>query len=206
MDNAPSIVDVNEYTFRNAAGKFETVNLLTGESVIHEPSMVLTKNYRYTVQIGDIIADAYRTGKSLTQIAEMDDMPPVSVIYKWKHNHPDFAKKLVEARQDRGDWFFDKAISIVNPEECNPVPKEDVPFAKLQVDTLKWAAERLAPKEYGAKQDTGPANAGAVTIVINTGIDRTPVTIEAQSSVVSEVVADQDISLEEHPSSPEEQL
>lgn len=52
----------------------------------------------------------------------------------------------------------------MNPE----LTKDDVPAAKLRVDTLKWAAEKASPEYYG-KQDK-VSTGTSISVTLHTGV------------------------------------
>jgi hypothetical protein len=95
----------------------------------------------------------------------MPDMPESSRIYAWLSLHPEFRIRYEQARKQRADVFHDLVIE----EARNAISKDDVPVAKLRIDSYKWAAEKASPDYYGKKDDkvSGPAS---INITLHTGV------------------------------------
>ena len=71
--------------------------------------------------------------------------------------------KYAHARDVQADTKFDQAWDIA--DKATP---ENVAVARLQIDTIKWQAGKLAPKKYGEKLALGQAeDLGPLTVVIN---------------------------------------
>lgn len=147
--------------------KLETFDQRTGELIVKEGDGALTLHY--TTELGDAIANLVREGYTLKKIAEIEGMPPLHYIYSWRSGHPDFAKKMKDARKDRATWFHDEAVEVL--KESATIEKDEVAREKFRFDSFLKLAERGAPEEYGAKP-AGAIGGGAMTIVINTGINR----------------------------------
>ena len=67
-----------------------------------------------------------------------------SHTYTWLRNDDDFLERYARAREAQADKLFKESLEIA--DKATP---ENVSVARLQVDTRKWAAARLAPKKYG---------------------------------------------------------
>ena len=51
----------------------------------------------YTEQLGDIIADLIKMGKTIDEICSLDSMPCSTTFYEWKTKHKGFAEKCQES-------------------------------------------------------------------------------------------------------------
>jgi len=107
-------------------------------------------------------------GLSLREIGDVQGFPPSHVIYNWARKYESFKKELEHAKADRAEYYHDKALDIAMMTE----DKDDVPAAKLKVDTLKWAAQAADPQRFSGKPDNKSDTNKPVQITINTGIKR----------------------------------
>jgi len=158
-----------------SSGRLETFNIHTGELVVSDGELV--SKLLYTTELSDAICHLIREGLTLEKICKFRNMPPLHSIYAWKKAHPDFAKNMKAARKDRASYHHDKAIDIL--EDNDKIEKEDVPGLKFQFDSYMKLAERGSPDEYAAQPKQLAVQTPA-TIIINTGINREPVTIEGE--------------------------
>jgi hypothetical protein len=76
-------------------------------------------------------------------------MPDITTIYDWKRRNADFARQYALAMEDRGASYGDRLSDLVEEVLAG---EYEVDRARLAIDTLKWTAARLAPKQYGDKQ------------------------------------------------------
>lgn len=84
------------------------------------------------------------------------------VVNNWKRERPEFAAALRMAKQERGEILRDRAVDTAL----------DSIDTKLKVETLKWAAEKDAPEDYGQRTKiTGDKN-NPIGFIIDTGIRR----------------------------------
>lgn len=153
--------------------KLKTYDIRTGEVVSTDGVLNQKAQMGYSLEIADAICNLVREGKTLSFIADLDQMPQLHVIYKWREIHPDFGKRLKQARADRADFYHDKAEHAVERVE----DKDDVPVGKFKFDAYMKLAEKGNPSQYGQQRSIeGP---GALQIIVNTGIVRDdPVTVE----------------------------
>ena len=105
----------------------------------------------YTKELGDEICTRLASGLSLRKICSADDMPAISSVLLWvvDGKHPEFSEQYRAGReangQAHGDRIADLADKVLDGEY-------DPQSAKVAIDALKWSAERMAPKQYGPKQ------------------------------------------------------
>lgn len=59
----------------------------------------------------------------------------------------EFKEQLAEAKKDRADLFYEKIVDSVD----DVLEKEEVPAAKLRIDTLKYLASIDNPDKYSEK-------------------------------------------------------
>jgi hypothetical protein len=76
--------------------------------------------------------------------AELNLVP--STAWRWRGSHPEFRDAYNDATTRRAHLLADDLIDIADGATEN-----DVQVAKLRVDTRKWLASKLLPKNYGDK-------------------------------------------------------
>lgn len=104
----------------------------------------------YTDEIADQICERLAEGESLVVICRSEGMPSYSSISRWllDEKRDDFRAKYALARATQADYLADQMQVIA--DECDDPAK-----ARLQIDTRKWHASKLAPKKYGDKVTVG---------------------------------------------------
>ena len=105
----------------------------------------------FTQETADLICDEIAKGRSLRTIcadegAEFDRLPHERTVYRWLEEHELFRQQYARAREAQADGEFDEARAI-----SQNATAENVQVARLQIDTIKWRAGKLAPKKYGEK-------------------------------------------------------
>lgn len=102
---------------------------------------------QYSLEIAKRIVDLSIEGISLHAISQRAEMPAYNTLLKWSKQHSEFSKMLRAVREAKALHFEESAIRIA--EECND--KDDVPVARLKVETYWKAAEVNDPATYGKK-------------------------------------------------------
>lgn len=160
----PTVKDL--LTYRNKeTGKIEQIDLRTGK--MYEPYIPVRKG-EFCNTTADLICNAIREGESLASICR-DNNIPQSVFYAWLSVYPEFKQRYNDARVQRSDYHFHRAVDIA--EKALSASKDEIPGLKVAVDTHRWAAEKSDPERYGSKKTEIEINQPSV-IVLNTGIDR----------------------------------
>ena len=148
--------------------KYDIIDLDTGRLFAQEEFKPVI--HTYNLMIADHICSLVRSGSSLVDIARQKDMPSINRIYSWLQMYPEFKKRYQAARKDRADYYHDQALD----RALSVSHKDDVPAAKLAVDTLKWAAEKANPENYGQKTEVKQTGGQSITISLQTGVLDTP--------------------------------
>lgn len=115
-------------------------------------------------------------GYSLKEISKIQGMPPLHIIYKWSRDYKVFKDCLQQAREDRAHFYHDHAIDTAMATN----DKDKVPVSRLQIDTLKWAAEKGNSGSYGAKQVIEGNPDKPVNFIIDTGVRRELIEVQAE--------------------------
>lgn len=123
-----------------------------------------------TPEITTEICRQLAEGSSLISICEQDDMPNKSTVLMWvvkghagDERYKDFIDQYAQAREANGHAHADRIIKLT--EEVTEFDGLDANRARVAIDGLKWAAERMASKSYAPKvQGTGKDGAFKVQL------------------------------------------
>lgn len=186
--------NINELIVRNEAGDLEVIDLLTGEvirnsSVPTPPPQVI---YKFNYHTALYICQQVKQGKTLKEISEEPNMPPVEIVSHWLRTDKMFAAEMQIARKERGEYYHDAAMEIAKTA-ARGAHKDAVPSMALAIKTFQWGAERAKPESYGNKvTHEGSETKPILMRVINTGISRATkpdVPVEAITTEVTDVKA-----------------
>ena len=159
---------------------FENMKRSESMKKVHLEKKGLTATYSDAK--ANYICEQIANGKSLKEISKSrEDIPTPQAITNWVRRKPEFAVMYKEARRAQAYYHADRAIEIAESVR----DKDEVPAAKLKVDTHKWAAGVYNPEELsGRSEKEQKGSSGPVTININTGINKEPeASIEADYEV-----------------------
>jgi hypothetical protein len=104
-------------------------------------------------------------GESIKRICEDEGMPSKATVFNWLLRDEAFRVAYAIAAHMRGHHMFEEAIEVASQEPPRIIVQtgEDtlesrvdpgaVQAMRLKTDTLKWAAGKLNPKQYGDKLD-----------------------------------------------------
>ena len=114
----------------------------------------------YTKELGELVCRRIATHDVGTaSLCKMyDDMPPISTIYDWLYDYPEFdeAYKLAKAKQaflmaDTLDEVAMEKHYYIDSEGNSRIDPGFVNDKRLRIDTRKWIAAKLLPKVYNDK-------------------------------------------------------
>jgi hypothetical protein len=114
-----------------------------------------------TPEMAEAICEQVMLGSSVQEISADPRFPGEATIYRWLQNDPIFREMYACAREAQADRHFDVAWAIARDATV-----ENAHVARLQVDTIKWRAGKLAPRKYGDNRQvavTG-ADGGAIQV------------------------------------------
>lgn len=152
------------YTYKNReTGKIEQIDLRTGK--MYE-SYVPMKQNEFCNQTADLICQEIMQGTSLRETLATYRIPS-PVFYKWLAIFPEFHKRYTEARKQRADYHFHRAVELA--DGAVGMAKDFIPGLKVAVDTHKWAAEKSDPERFAKPKDEG-GMVGNITINLQTGV------------------------------------
>jgi hypothetical protein len=102
----------------------------------------------YTKEKGDLICERISTHDvGLPRLCKMySDMPDEKTVQRWRYQNAEFRLKYAQAKMIQADLLAEQCLEI--SDSCIP---EEVGVDRLRVDTRKWLASKLLPKQYGDK-------------------------------------------------------
>jgi hypothetical protein len=167
----------NELIVRNKdTGELEVIDMYTGELVTTSSALDDEKVFVFRYELAMLICQEVAKGRTMADIGNDPDFPPLHVINHWKRSQVMFAEELKLARRQRAETYHDRVAEIAeNAAELRYSSKEDIANAKLATDQYKWLAERGDPEKFGSKVTHEGSLEKPITMrVINTGINRKP--------------------------------
>lgn len=113
----------------------------------------------YTPELGSLICQRVATSTlGLNKICMADDMPVKSTVNLWRYKYPEFSAQYAQAKLVQADLLAEECIDIadddsndikVNFEGEEVANTEFIARSRLRIDTRKWLASKLLPKQYG---------------------------------------------------------
>ena len=116
---------------------------------------------KYGEKLAALICERVATHTcGLNRLCEMyDDLPSKFTVNLWRYKHPEFSTLYAQAKLVQADLLAEECLEIadddsrdvkVNPETGDEyLNTEFVARARLRIDTRKWLAMKLLPKQYG---------------------------------------------------------
>jgi len=138
----------------------------------------------YTKEMGDYICELVSsTGHGLLKLTQLyPELPDKVTINRWRHRLPDFRTQYAQAKIEQADLLAEECLEIadddsrdikVNPETGDEyLNTEFVARARLRIDTRKWLAAKLLPKQYGKAAEEPEKQKGDGESVLERILDR----------------------------------
>lgn len=116
---------------------------------------------KYSEKLAALICERVATHTcGLSRLCDMyEDLPVKSTINLWRYRHPEFSALYAQAKLVQADLLAEECLEIsdddsrdvkINPETGDEyLNTEFVARARLRIDTRKWLAMKLLPKQYG---------------------------------------------------------
>jgi hypothetical protein len=128
----------------------------------------------YTKEMGDYICELVSsTGHGLLKLTKLyPELPDKVTINRWRYRIPEFRTQYAMAKIEQADVLAEECLEIADDdsydtkltsegfEVCNT---EFIARSRLRIDTRKWLASKLLPKQYGDKLDND-ANTNAAAL------------------------------------------
>ena len=115
---------------------------------------------KYSNQLAELICMRVATHPmGLPKICSLyDDMPNESTINDWRWKYPEFSHKYAQAKLKQVELLAEECLHIAD-NACEDTKidvngnevfnSEYVARSRLRIDTRKWLASKLLPKQYG---------------------------------------------------------
>jgi len=125
----------------------------------------LGRPLEYNKEMGDYICELVSsTGHGLLKLTQLyPELPDKVTINRWRHRVESFRTQYAMAKLEQADLLAEECLDIaddssndtrIDPETgyevCNT---EFIARARLRIDTRKWLAAKLLPKQYGTVAD-----------------------------------------------------
>ena len=99
----------------------------------------------YSREMADeICSRVMESDYGLEQICEADDLPSARTVFRWLTANDDFRQQYARAKEVQGHVQADRGIR-------DALTATDASLGRLKFDARKWAASKLAPKQYGER-------------------------------------------------------
>ena len=108
-------------------------------------------------------------GESLRAICKRPGMPSAGVVIAWAVADPAFGRRYALAREAQAEGFAQELAELA--DAAVGLDNAGVQAQRLRVDTRKWIAARILPKQYGDRVDV--AHSGALSVAAASAALRT---------------------------------
>lgn len=103
----------------------------------------------YTAELAaEICARVMESDYGLEEICQADDLPSARTVFRWLAAHEEFRQQYARAKEAQGHVQADRGLK-------DALTATDASLGRLKFDARKWAASKLAPKQYGDKLAVG---------------------------------------------------
>lgn len=137
----------------------------------------------YTEELADLICERVATCTlGLARLCELhNDLPSKFTVNLWRYKYPEFSTRYAQAKLKQADLLAEEILDIADDatndwmesfgEDGDIVYKlngEHVQRSRLRIDTRKFLASKLLPKQYGqhAEEDK-PADKSVIEMLID---------------------------------------
>ena len=137
----------------------------------------------YNKDIAALICERVATHTcGLERLCRMyDDLPAKTSVNLWRYKYPEFATLYAQAKMVQADLLAEECLEIaddtthdikVTPEGYESLNGEYVARSRLRIDTRKWLAAKLLPKQYGKAAEELPKEKSASETLVEKLLDR----------------------------------
>lgn len=123
---------------------------------------------KYSTKLAKEICLQLAQGKPMIKICADPKMPTYVTTLDWRtEGSPRFKKEFSDmydrARRDQADFYAEQCLQIADQSEGDVMETDDgrnltnyenINRSKLRVDTRKWFASKMFPRNWGEKQET----------------------------------------------------
>jgi hypothetical protein len=127
----------------------------------------------YTKKMGDLICElTSSSGHGLLKLTRLyPELPDKITINRWRHRLPEFRTQYAMAKVEQADILAEEILEIADDDggdirfdkDGNPVcDGEFIARSRLRVDTRKWMASKLLPRQYGQNSDDAKSSSDSL--------------------------------------------
>lgn len=137
----------------------------------------------YTKEMGDYICELVSsTGYGLLKLTKLyPELPDKMTINRWRHRLPEFRAQYAQAKVEQADILAEECLEIADDDTYDTITKygkdgseydacntEWIARSRLRVDTRKWLASKLLPKQYGQQaEEEKPQDKSVIELLID---------------------------------------
>lgn len=139
----------------------------------------LGRPLEYTKEMGDHICELVSsTGYGLLKLTKLyPELPDKVTINRWRYRVSSFRTQYALAKVEQADILAEECLEIADDDSCDTkidavsgnevCNTEFIARSRLRIDTRKWLASKLLPRQYGqaAEEDKQTDKSIVVTIV-----------------------------------------
>jgi len=118
----------------------------------------------YNIEIAALICERVATSTlGLNRLCNMhDDLPSKFTVNLWRYRHPEFSALYAQAKIIQADLLAEECLDIadddsndakIGPDGFEICNTEFIARSRLRIDTRKFLAAKLLPKQYGKGPD-----------------------------------------------------
>lgn len=106
----------------------------------------------FSAAILDEVINRVSLGEFVSHVlASNPEFPSFATLYRWLQKHDEYRISYALAREAQAARLVEECVEISDQAQHEDNAAK-VQAARLRVDTRKWVAARLAPREWGEKQ------------------------------------------------------
>lgn len=115
---------------------------------------------KYSKKLADLICERVAThSRGLVRLCnDYEDMPSKFTVNRWRYKHPEFSTQYAHAKLVQADLLAEECLDmaddavdkIVTGTNLSPACESNyLTSIRSAIDTRKWLASKLLPKQYG---------------------------------------------------------
>ena len=123
-------------------------NPKTSAIITKKPKKLPGRPSKYNKKIGDKICQLVATFPyGLNKLCrEVEGLPSAPMIRSWRLSNPEFSAQYARAKLIQADLLAEDCLEISDQSTSDTYMVD-----RLRIDTRKWLASKLLPKQYGDK-------------------------------------------------------
>lgn len=138
----------------------------------------------YCQELADLICERVATSTlGLARLCELHkDLPAKITVNVWRYRHPEFAAQYAQAKLKQADLLAEEMLDIADDGTNDWMESfgddgesigyklngEHVQRSRLRIDTRKFLASKLLPKQYGQQvEEEKPQDKSVIAMLID---------------------------------------